>query len=391
MFLLIGRFIEVFMRQNTGDAVGALASLRPVEAQLVEGAGSSEKTITRINVEMIEFGDLILVVNGASPPCDGIVLDGHSKFDESSLSSTGESKPVSKAPGDTVFSGTINNAGPVTIRATGVSGKSMLDSIIQVIRDGQARRAPVERIADTITGYFVPLIVLVAIITWITWLALGECGVLPPDYRNPEVGGWLFWSLQFAIATFVVACPCGLGLAAPTALFVGGGLAAKNDILVKGGGEAFQEASHLDCIVFDKTGTLTEGARPRITDERLLLPSDDAVYEATLLGILKRLEEKNSHPLASAIVAMLSSRPVADVETIRIDEFPGKGLLGLFKKTMHPQVAIDALIGNEELLADHQIEIPSHVKESLDQWNGQAKSVALMASRATVEGISPQL
>ena len=122
----------------------------------------------------------------------------------------------------------------------------MLDQIMKVVREGQTRRAPIERIADVLTGYFVPVVTLIAIFTWVIWLALGLSGALPDEFLDINVGGWPFWSLQFAIAVFVIACPCGIGLAAPTALFVGGGLAAQHGILVKGGGEAFQEASGLD-------------------------------------------------------------------------------------------------------------------------------------------------
>ena len=145
-----------------------------------------------------------------------------------------------------VYSGTINKNFPVSIKITGVAGSSMLDQIVKAVREGQTRRAPIERIADILTSYFVPFVTLTAISTWIIWLALGYSGTLPLEYLGDSSGSWGKWSLQFAIAVFVVACPCGLGLAAPTALFVGGGLAAQNGILAKGGGEAFEKASRLE-------------------------------------------------------------------------------------------------------------------------------------------------
>src|SRR5690242_4861356 len=163
----------------------------------------------------------------------------------------------------------------------------MLDHIIDAVREGQTRRAPVERVADTITAHFVPFVTLVATLTWVVWLVLGTTGAIPHDWRNEGAGGWSLWSLRFAIAVFVIACPCGIGLAAPTALFVGGGLAAKHGILVRGGGEAFQEASSLDCIVFDKTGTLTQGGDPAVTDHKF-----SGIQNSSLvLGIVKVLEE----------------------------------------------------------------------------------------------------
>ena len=189
---------------------------------------------------------MVRIAQGASPPCDGTVIEGKTRFDESSL--TGESKLVKKHPGDEVFSGTVNKEAPITIRITGVPGSSMLDQIVRAVREGQTRRAPMERVADSLTAYFVPLVTLIAITTWVVWLALGYSGTLPQNYIGDYAGGWVAWSLQFAIAVFVVACPCGLALAAPTALFVGGGLAAGHGILVKGGGEAFEKASQLDCV-----------------------------------------------------------------------------------------------------------------------------------------------
>jgi len=241
MFLLLGRFIEAYSKAKTGDAVTALGKLRPTEAILIE---ETDVTGRKLAVELLEVGDTVLVTNGASPPFDGIVVDGSAQFDESSL--TGESRLVPKDPGSPVYSGTVNKTGPISVRLTSVDGASMLDQIIKVVREGQTKRAPVERAADIITAHFVPFVVSVGILTWIIWLILGLSGRLPHQWVEGQLGGWPLWSLRFAISVFVVACPCGIGLAAPTALFVGGGLAAKNGILVKGGGEAFQEASDLD-------------------------------------------------------------------------------------------------------------------------------------------------
>ncbi|KAK3076351.1 hypothetical protein LTS18_013247, partial [Coniosporium uncinatum] len=248
MFLLIGRFLEAYSKAKTGDAVTQLGMLRPTEAILVE---KEDLTGRKLPIDRLEIGDIVKVLHGASPPFDGVVIDGAAKFDESSL--TGESRPINKEVGDAVFSGTVNKGGPVSVRITSIEGSSMLDQIIKVVREGQTKRAPVERVADMITGHFVPFVVAVGITTWVVWLSLGTSGALPADWLDTKEGGWPLWSLRFAIAVFVIACPCGIGLAAPTALFVGGGMAAKHGILVKGGGEAFQEASTLDCIVFDKT------------------------------------------------------------------------------------------------------------------------------------------
>lgn len=327
-------------------------------------------------IDQLELGDIVRIANGASPPYDGIVVEGESRFDESSL--TGESKPVFKKIGDKIFSGTINQANPVTMKITRRSGDSMLDQIIDAVRQGQIRRAPIERVADAITGIFVPAITLIAILDWILWLSLGVSGRLPEDWMDNDVGGWPFWSLQFAISVFVVACPCGIGLAAPTALFVGGGLAAKHGILVKGGGEAFQEASHLDCIVFDKTGTITEGGEPAVTDHHMLYGGEiDKVW-----GALLDLEQNSSHPIARAMVSFASSMSPPVLRATAVEEIPGKGVKGSFPviagtKSMQP----DIIIGNEALMHDHIGAIPSVNAATLDTWKREAKSVVLVAAR----------
>ncbi|KAF2253085.1 heavy metal translocatin [Trematosphaeria pertusa] len=367
MFLLIGRFLEAYSKAKTGDAVTSLGGLRPEAAILVD----SEKGDVKVATDLLDIGDIVRVHHGASPPFDGIVLEGNTNFDESSL--TGESRPVKKEVGDTVYSGTVNKGSPVKVRITTVEGTSMLDQIINAVREGQTRRAPVERVADTITSHFVPFVTLIAITTWLLWLILGTTGNIPMDWMNEgSGGGWALWSLRFAIAVFVIACPCGIGLAAPTALFVGGGLAAKHGILVKGGGEAFQEASSLDCIVFDKTGTLTRGGDPAVTDHRF----SGTQNHSHIVGIVKALEENSNHPIARAVVAFCNKQPHEVRTATNVDEFPGKGLKGTFKNGDGEVIAI---IGNEAFMADHHVQIPVAETSSLQMWKSRGESVALAA------------
>lgn len=366
MFLLIGRFLEAYSKAKTGDAVTSLGNLRPKEAILVtEGEGD-----VKIATDLLEIGDTVRVYHGTSPPFDGAVLDGRTDFDESSL--TGESRPVKKEAGDAVYSGTVNKGSPVKVKLTTIAGSSMLDQIIDAVREGQTRRAPVERVASIITSHFVPCVVLIAILTWVIWLVLGTSGAIPMSWRNEGSGGWALWSLRFAIAVFVIACPCGIGLAAPTALFVGGGLAAQHGILVKGGGEAFQEASSLDCIVFDKTGTLTQGGDPAVTDHKLTEDQD----RNTVLGLVKALEEQSNHPIARALVAFCNKDSTAVLEADEVDEIPGKGLKGTFQVDGQQMTAI---VGNEALMADHHVTIPAEDSSTLQAWKMQGKSVALAA------------
>jgi P-type E1-E2 ATPase len=205
MFILASRYLEAYSKAKTGDAVTMLGKLRPTEALLVRPNPGAEDTsedsqpslpttnVEKINVDLLEVGDVVRVLRGASPPADGTVIFGDSTFDESSL--TGESRPITKNAGDQVFAGTVNTSKPISVRVTGISGASMLDQIVKVVREGQTKRAPVERVADILTGYFVPVITLIAISTFVTWFGLGQGGVLPESWRDVDTGGWAFWAL----------------------------------------------------------------------------------------------------------------------------------------------------------------------------------------------------
>jgi Cu+-exporting ATPase len=399
LFLLIGRLIESYSKSKTGDAVTMLGKLRPTEAILIipgsnypesiNGTITGEQLVKEtkspvlkiVSVDLLEFGDIVRVLQGGSPPCDGIVVQGESKFDESSL--TGESKLVKKTIDDDVFSGTVNKDSPVSIRITGVAGSSMLDQIVAAVRDGQTKRAPIEAIADAVTSYFVPGVTLIAIITWLVWLSLGVSGVLPRHWQGVNGGGWGAWSLQFAIAVFVVACPCGLALAAPTALFVGGGLAAQHGILVKGGGEAFEKASRLDCIVFDKTGTLTHGGEPVMTDFKILpVPFDLSAFGnnsgKVILGMVNAIEENSSHTIAKALKAFCKEGDIKSINMDQVDEVAGKGLAGSFIIEETSDLA-NILVGNELLMLENNVSIPASIQSTLESWKSKGCSIALAA------------
>lgn len=390
MFILAGRYLEAYSKAKTGDAVTLLGKLRPTEALLVRSNPDLEnpsaesqsylpmENIEKIHVDLLEVGDVVRVPHGASPPADGIIVMGDSIFDESSL--TGESRSIVKIVGDQVFAGTVNTGNPISIRVTGVAGVSMLDQIVNVVREGQTKRAPVERIADILTGYFVPVITLIAITTFVVWFGLGQGGVLPESWRDVDTGGWAFWAMQFAIAVFVGACPCGIALAAPTALFVGSGLAAKHGILVKGGGEAFQEASALDVIVFDKTGTLTEGGNPSVTDHVIMASSEE---EAKVIwAIAQALEESSSHPIAKAITALCAEQSRSAITNSSIEELPGRGLKGAF--TIHTSVndtRYEAAIGSETFISSLDTPINNSWSDRASTWKTAGKGIALLALR----------
>ncbi|GAB1315687.1 ATPase, P type cation/copper-transporter [Madurella fahalii] len=377
-FLLLGRLIESYSKSRTGDAVEMLGKLAPTTATLVEGYGTEKEEDMVVKADLLDFGDVVRVTHGASPPADGVVVRGESNFDESSL--TGESRPVKKSPGDEVFSGTVNNGGSLLVRITGAPGQSLLDQIVNVVREGQTKRAPIERVADLMTSYFVPVVTLIAILTWIIWLSLGFSGRIPGHFLDVTSGGWVAFSLQFAIAVFVVACPCGLALAAPTAIFVGGGLAAKYGILAKGGGEAFEKANRVDCVVFDKTGTLTMGGEPSITDSEIY--ADEAQKDA-LLAALKGVEENSSHPIAKAIVSFCAAKTTSRATIDNLQEIPGKGMKATYHGTGSEEAAFDIAVGNEALMADLSVSIPASTTQTLLKWKGEAKSVALIATSSS--------
>ena len=398
-FILIGRYLEAYSKSKTGNTVASLSQLRPQEAILVtnlsildrSSQGSKNKeadgiaanySTTKVKTDLLEVADVVLVPHGSSPPADGIILTGSTKFNESSL--TGESWAVSKSQHDRVFAGSLNIGSPISIRITDVSGTSMLDQIISVVREGQTRRAPVERVVDSMTAYFVPVITALAILTFIIWFSLGQSGVLSKRYLDSEQGGWAFWSLEFAIAVFVVACPCGIGLAAPTALFVGGGLAAKNGILVRGGGEAFQEASNVDIVVFDKTGTLTEGENLEVVDHEMIVNGMEAEIA---WSITKSMEENSSHPMARALLDFTLAQHTLPLQAASITEIAGLGLRCVFDvgdPVSGEQLTYEAALGSESLISS--LDPPPDtlnyfIANTLSLWKSQSKSIALLALR----------
>ncbi|MCJ1456825.1 hypothetical protein MMC28_007190 [Mycoblastus sanguinarius] len=410
-FILIGRYLEAYSKAKTGNAVGMLGNLRPREAVLVTESveprqiandpntnvekrranNIPQSETRRIDTNLLEVGDVVIVSHGSSPPADGIIVEGSTKFNESSL--TGEARAVPKQKNDTVFAGAINVGDPISIKVTRIGGSSMLDQIVAVVREGQTKRAPVERVVDVVTGYFVPVITALAIITFLVWFSLGQSRALPRDYLGSQQGGWAFWSLEFAIAVFVVACPCGIGLAAPTALFVGSGLAASHGILVRGGGEAFQEASNIDAVVFDKTGTLTDDGELRVTDHEIT-----GGFPQIAWFITKSLEETSSHPLARALLDFASTRYSQQHQTISIlsvsiNEEPGLGLRGFYTiKCDGTSFTYEAALGSEALMSSINPafrKLDYFNENTLSMWKSQGKSVALLALRQLPTPSSP--
>ncbi|ORX37325.1 E1-E2 ATPase-domain-containing protein [Kockovaella imperatae] len=420
MFILLGRTLEAYARSRTTDAISLLGQLRPDTTLLVGGAEcektsgspaghapgsndesanekdeasvespSDEETLgqTRnISVDHLEKDDLILVPPGSLPPTDGIVVSGNTTFDESSL--TGESHPISKQPGDPIYTGTTNLSSAITIRVTSLPTETMLDNIIGAVSNASAHKAPIEKLAERLTGVFVPVIVYISLIVLITWLSLALTGHL--SKHQDGNGGAIFYAIEFAIATLVVACPCGIGLAVPCANAVGNGLAAKAGILASGGGEAFLAATKVGTVVLDKTGTLTEG-KSRVTDERHWLGDDEwqSLPRHDLEKVILDIERGSTHPLAKGLVEFLESKgnkstgsQSSFAAVLSSEEIAGRGIRATVKP-QHSVQSFELLIGNPALLSDHHLVLSTKQISHMEQWFRQAKSVVLVAIKSS--------
>ena len=272
--ITVGKFLEARAKGKTGAALGRLLALAPRTALVVRQGQEKE-----LPVENLVAGDEIIVRPGERIPADGVVLSGRTSVDESAL--TGESLPVFKQPGDQVTSATLNKAGAIHFRAEKVGGDTAISQIIRLVEEASASKAPIARLADKIAGIFVPVVIAVALVTGITWLALGESAE---------------FAFSMAISVLVISCPCALGLATPVAIMVGTGKGAENGILIKSG-EALETAHAIDTVVLDKTGTITEG-KPAVTEVLAFGTS-----EAELIALAAGLEKESEHPLAEAVLA----------------------------------------------------------------------------------------
>ncbi|KAJ3218246.1 ATPase Cu transporting protein 7B [Dinochytrium kinnereticum] len=339
-FVLLGKYMECFAKGKTGEAVTKLMGLAPDTAILVtvsEAEGDDHhhaKVIDErdILIGLVQVGDILKVNPGARFPCDGIIYDGSTYADESML--TGEPLPLTKNKGDSVTGGTVNTVSPVLIKALRVGSETALARIVNLVEDAQSSRAPIQALADSISRMFVPTVVLISIGTFLVWSSIPN---LPKDWLQEGESQAVF-AMKFAVSVLVIACPCALGLATPTAVMVGTGVAAKYGILIKGGGAALQIGSSVSTIIFDKTGTLTSG-KPTVTDSIFLLPGSNdpsssiIQSEADLLSLISKTESSSTHPLAKAAVdfCKLKLDKAAEncdslFEVIDIVETPGMGL-----------------------------------------------------------------
>ncbi len=299
-FITIGKMLEAMSKGRTTDALRGLMKLAPKTATLVRG-----EELVEVSVDEVKPGDIFAVKPGESIPVDGIVTSGTSAVNESAL--TGESIPVDKNPGDTVSTGTINQSGHLTCQATRVGADTSLAQVIRMVSDAAATKAPIARIADKVSGVFVPTVIGIAAVVLVGWLIAGQT---------------LSFALARAISVLVISCPCALGLATPVAIMVGSGIGAKNGILFKTS-EALENAGKIEIAALDKTGTITSG-EPRVTD---ILPAEGCTEEE-LLGLANALERMSEHPLAKAVTAEAERRGIPAMEANEFQALPGNGLKG---------------------------------------------------------------
>jgi len=340
-FILLGKLFEDLTRNRASSAIEKLVGLQAKHATVIR-AGKE----VQVPLEEVKVGDDILVKPGEKIAVDGEVKDGSTSIDESMV--TGESLPVTKKIGDRVIGSTINKTGAITFTATKVGSDTLLAQIVELVRKAQTSRAPIQKLADQVSGIFVPVVLIIAIVTFNVWFVL--------------LGVSFVEALLFAVAVIVIACPCALGLATPTALMVGTGRGARLGILIKSG-EVLESARDIKYIVFDKTGTITEG-KPVVTD----IVSDDA---DVTLAVAASLESLSEHPLASAI---LEKAAAGNLELVKLEDFraiEGKGVVGRNN-------AKDGAIGNRALMRELGIEIASY-DAKLSALEKQGKTVMLVA------------
>ncbi len=299
--ILLGRFLEARARSHTSDAIRELIGLAPRTARVVRLGAELD-----IPVEEVVRGDILLVRAGERIPVDGILKDGRSAVDESMV--TGESMPVGKRAGDEVIGGTRNGSGSFSYRATRVGADTVLAQIVRLVRDAQGSRAPIQRLADAVTGVFVPVVLVAAAVTFVAWLALGP----QPAFNLALVN---------TIAVLIIACPCALGLATPTSIMVGTGKGAENGVLFRNA-EALERLQKVRAVVLDKTGTLTEG-KPRVTD---IVRVDGAPAEDEILGLVAAAERGSEHPLGEAIVRHARDRRLETAVATSFEAVAGQGV-----------------------------------------------------------------
>lgn len=348
--ILLGRLLEARAKATTGNAIKKLLGLQAATARVVRDGRETD-----IPLDQVQVGDLVRVRPGEKIPVDGVIIEGQSSVDQSLV--TGESLPVDKTVNDPVIGSTLNKSGTFLFRAAKVGGDTVLARIVSLVAAAQSSRAPIQRLADTISSYFVPTVLILGLVTFAVWY---DFGTFSAAFTN-------------LISVLIIACPCALGLATPTAIMVGVGRGAQQGILIKNA-EVLETAPHIDTVVFDKTGTLTTG-RPVVTD---LLP-DTGTTADDLLAVAASLETFSEHPLARAVAAAAADRHLSLVPVTGFQALTGRGVTG--KSARHT-----LLLGNSELLASAKVPVVSWASR-ISNFEKQGKTVMLLARGRRLLGL----
>ena len=371
-FYLTGRYLETRAKGRASRAIRRLLELEAKTARVLRDDEERE-----ISVDRIAAGDVMIVRPGEKIPTDGEVIEGHSSVDESMA--TGESLPVERGPGDEVIGATVNASGMLQVRATKVGKDTFLAHVVRMVEEAQSGKVPIQDFADRVTAYFVPIVLGIAALTLVLWLVFPDtlkavliraAAYLP--WVNPELN-MLSLALFAAVAVLVIACPCALGLATPTALMVGGGVGAEHGILIRRG-DAIQTMKDLRTVVFDKTGTITRGA-PEVTD----LLSTDGATEEEILRTAASAELGSEHPLGRAIVEAARSREVDISPPTEFEAIPGQGVRASVE-------GVDVLVGSRSLMSERGVDVKP-AEDALARLEKEGKTAMLVASGERILGI----
>lgn len=349
--ITLGKYFEALSKGKTSEAIKKLMGLAPKQARIMRNGQEVD-----VAIDEVQVNDLIIVKPGEKMPVDGIVVEGNTSVDEAML--TGESIPVEKTAGDAVIGASINQNGTIKYKATKVGKDTALSQIIKLVEDAQGSKAPIAKLADIISGYFVPIVIVLAVISGLAWYIAGESGV---------------FALTIAISVLVIACPCALGLATPTAIMVGTGKGAEHGVLIKSGG-ALEKTHKIQTIIFDKTGTITEG-KPKVTD----IVAVNGMSEEELLILAASAERGSEHPLGEAIVHGAEKKDLSLFKTQTFNALPGHGI----EVTIENQ---SLLLGNKKLMIDHGISIDT-VETVSDTLAGEGKTPMYIAKDDQIVGI----
>lgn len=351
-FLILGKYLEIKTKGKASEAIKKLMGLQPKTAVVVRGGKEIE-----IPIDNVKMGDIVIIRPGQRIPVDGIVVEGNSSVDESMI--TGESIPVEKAKGDTVIGATINKYGSLKFKATKVGRDTVLAQIIKLVEDAQGSKAPIQRLADRVSAYFVPVVILIALASFGVWFFL--------------LGQTLTFSLAIFVAVIIIACPCALGLATPTAIMVGTGLGAQNGILIKSA-EALENSRRVNTVVFDKTGTLTKG-EPEVTD---IVPFG-RFKKGEVLKFAAIAEKRSEHPLAGAIIAYSKKEGISVPEPTSFRAVPGHGIAARYKKH-------SIFFGNRKLMKANRIDV-KRFEERISKLEEEGKTAMILAVNRKAAGV----